>query len=495
MKTEVKNFAKKIACMLAMVVTVALPATAFSEFETVQPGHEDSVVSSGQVERNTLEAGFSHFIALLDDGHVISMVEDNSKAYGQYNVSDWDDIISVAAGFFFSVGLKSDGTVVGTGAESGFSGSENWTDIVDIACGAGHSVGLKSNGTVVAVGDNDSGQINVSDWTDIVNISAGSWHTIGLKKDGTVVATGSNSYGQCDVGNWRDIVDIAGNNWVTVGLRSDGTMVYAGGWGDASDKRVLEELKRWRNIVSVKAYDSTTIFGIRSDGVLLSLGDGEKPDVIDAAYIRGDGTCMYLRPDCTIECNKSKFEKEVNEKLQGKKIQPPTVYERMDNEEAETTQDTGIWVVKAYVDEFNLPTDEKYIVNSVPFNGTFRNSATSNSELNAYLFYTRAQNYDILSVELWEYGRYHVNNPFSQSRKYNVTVMDKDGYKSSVEGVMYSDSYDLYFLDEQPVLDALKKGGTVRFSITEKENSLTKYVITIEDAAGFSSVYNSFWSK
>lgn len=48
MKTEVKNF-EKIACMLATVVIIAvLHATAFSEFEAVQPGYEDSVVSSGR---------------------------------------------------------------------------------------------------------------------------------------------------------------------------------------------------------------------------------------------------------------------------------------------------------------------------------------------------------------------------------------------------------------------------------------------------------------
>ena len=68
-----------------------------------------------------------------------------------------------------------------------------------------HTVGLKSDGTVVAVGDNSSGQCDVSDWSDIVAISAGGHFTVGLKSDGTVVAVGSNKYGQCDVGNWTDI--------------------------------------------------------------------------------------------------------------------------------------------------------------------------------------------------------------------------------------------------------------------------------------------------
>ena len=42
-----------------------------------------------------------------------------------------------------------------------------WTDIVAVAAGYYHTVGLKSDGTVVAVGTNLYGQCNVSGWTDI----------------------------------------------------------------------------------------------------------------------------------------------------------------------------------------------------------------------------------------------------------------------------------------------------------------------------------------
>ena len=53
-----------------------------------------------------------------------------------------------------------------------------------------HTVGLKSDGTVVAVGDNASGQCNVTGWMDSVQVAAGRYHTVGLKSDGTVVAAG-----------------------------------------------------------------------------------------------------------------------------------------------------------------------------------------------------------------------------------------------------------------------------------------------------------------
>ena len=77
-----------------------------------------------------------------------------------------------------------------------------------IRAGSWYTVGLKSDGTVVAVGSNSLGQCDVEGWTDIVAVSAGARHTVGLKSDGTVVATkyiGDSKYyhGQCDVKGWK----------------------------------------------------------------------------------------------------------------------------------------------------------------------------------------------------------------------------------------------------------------------------------------------------
>ena len=42
-----------------------------------------------------------------------------------------------------------------------------WRDIVAVAAGCAYTIGLKSDGTVVAVGDNEYGQCGVSDWHSI----------------------------------------------------------------------------------------------------------------------------------------------------------------------------------------------------------------------------------------------------------------------------------------------------------------------------------------
>jgi uncharacterized repeat protein (TIGR02543 family) len=68
-----------------------------------------------------------------------------------------------------------------------------------VAAGYFYTVGLKPDGTVVAVGDNDDGQCDVGGWMGIMQVSAGGYHTVGLKSDGTVVAVGLNNDGQCDV--------------------------------------------------------------------------------------------------------------------------------------------------------------------------------------------------------------------------------------------------------------------------------------------------------
>ncbi|MBO5555751.1 MAG: hypothetical protein J5927_01065 [Oscillospiraceae bacterium] len=111
--------------------------------------------------------------------------------YNQCNISQWEDIVTVSAGAYHTIGLRADGTVVATGNnKNGQCNVKSWENIVDIATGTAYSVGLKTDGTVVSVGTNEDNRSDVSKWKDIVAISAGDAHTVGLKADGTVVATG-----------------------------------------------------------------------------------------------------------------------------------------------------------------------------------------------------------------------------------------------------------------------------------------------------------------
>ena len=154
--------------------------------------------------------------------------------------------------------------------------------------------------------------------------------------------------------------------------------------------------------------------------------------------------------------------------------------------ESETTQDTGIWEKRAYVDEFDLPTDEYYISNKEPIVGKFSNSATTDSPLCVFIYFEEG----IMSIKLIEYGSYVVKNPYSEDRVYNIVMMDTFGEKHYFDGVMPSEFERIFFdgANSDTIIEALSENGTVRFAITEADNATTKYIFTIEDTTGFSDI-------
>ena len=217
-----------------------------------------------------VDAGWYFTVGLTSNGTVVG-VGDNYN--GQYNVGSWTDIIQIAAGDAHTVGLKSDGTVVAVGHNLyGQCDVGNWTDIIQVAAGEGHTVGLKADRTVVAVGKNTSGQCNIGDWADIVQVAAGVAHTVGLQLDGTVVAVGYNNYGQCDVGSWTGITQVAAGGWGhTLGLKSNGSVAAV---GDNSYGQC--DVGAWMDITQVAAHVHTV--GLKSDHTAVAVGVGGDPE-------------------------------------------------------------------------------------------------------------------------------------------------------------------------------------------------------------------------
>ena len=97
-----------------------------------------------------------------------------------------------------------------------------------IAVGFYHTVGLRQNGTVVACGHNQYGQCDTGEWKHATAVAAGAYHTLALLSDGTVVACGDNTYGQCDVTQWKNVVQITASDYNSAALLSDGTVVTCG---------------------------------------------------------------------------------------------------------------------------------------------------------------------------------------------------------------------------------------------------------------------------
>jgi len=208
-------------------------------------------------------AGASATVSRPDDRSISHLAADSSSAAPAMalNTPEGEVIPMVAAGDGYTVGLKSDGTVVAVGQnDDGQCNVDGWTDITQVAAGLSHTVGLKSDGTVIAVGQNNDGQCDVDGWTDITRVAAGGWHTVGLKSDGTVVAVGQNYEGQCNVGGWTDITRVAAGTWHTVGLKSDGTVVAT-----------AYNVSGWTDVTLVTAGSYHTV-GLKSDGTVVAVG-------------------------------------------------------------------------------------------------------------------------------------------------------------------------------------------------------------------------------
>jgi len=194
----------------------------------------------------SVDGGYSHSIALLEDGRVMAWGSNNTQQLGNNSIDESSflpiyvngpndetfltNVIAVAAGKHHSVALCSDGTVWtwGTntdgqlGSNTPINQSQNrptqvlssnatgfLSDIVAISAGAYHTLALTKSGTVLAWGKNDTGQLGlgsdalnhqiplpINELTGIKQISAGESHSLARKSNGTVWAWGNNANGQ-----------------------------------------------------------------------------------------------------------------------------------------------------------------------------------------------------------------------------------------------------------------------------------------------------------
>ena len=174
---------------------------------------------------------------------------------------------AIAAGYYHTVGLKSDGTLwfwgrnysgqLGDGITGNFAykntptqestGATDWSAIAP--GGMSHTVALKSNGTLWAWGNNQVGQLGdgtttnkatptqIGSDTNWSAVATGYEHTVGLKSDGTLWGWDLNEDGPLGDGTTADKTtptqeSTGATNWSaiaagedhTVGLKSDGTL-------------------------------------------------------------------------------------------------------------------------------------------------------------------------------------------------------------------------------------------------------------------------------
>jgi len=139
---------------------------------------------------------------------------------------------------------------------------------------------------------------------------------------------------------------------------------------------------------------------------------------------------------------------------------------------------TGMWSVNHYVDEFGEPTKQSYITNTLTISGSFSNTATQDSRLNVTFLISNSSN---ISIQLYEYAG---NNPVKaySSNSYSVLIQDKDGKRLKLTATNYSDRLHFDESESWQLNNALMKGGSLKFKIIEIETPTTQYEFSIENA-------------
>ena len=262
-------------------------------------GTVDTPIRATSSNRDWLQVatGGDHTVALRSDGTLWSW---GLSVYGQLG----DGTYSTDVYNFTALLHKSIPVQVGT--------DNDW---VSVAASDYYTLALKSDGTMWEWGDNTLGSFGHPDITggpytnkpkqigrdhDWVNISAGAWHSLALKSDGTLWAWGENGAGcfgngqaggnpgadevepvQCSGKENSDWVSISASARFSVGLKSDGSLWS---WGDNERGQLGLGYQGGTHLIPFqiiigKDYDWTTIstggdhtLALKSNGTLWSWG-------------------------------------------------------------------------------------------------------------------------------------------------------------------------------------------------------------------------------
>ena len=278
-----------------------------------------------------LATGWYHSLALRSDGTIWAWGYNGFGALGDGTTTDkvtpfpgggsLTNVIDVAAGQYFSMALKNDGTVwswgynangqLGDGTTTGKTTPVQvilLTGVTQIAAGQNHSLALKSDGTVWAWGYNGYGQlgngtttsassaVQVTGLSGVVRIAAGAYSSMALKSDGTVWAWGNNGYGELgdggtlssssivSVSGLNNVIDIAMGDYHALAVKGDGS-VWAWGYngygelgnGTTTNQSTPVQVSQPTGFANLKAVAAGSYFSIalKSDGTLWAWGHND----------------------------------------------------------------------------------------------------------------------------------------------------------------------------------------------------------------------------
>lgn len=141
-------------------------------------------------------------------------------------------LISAATGQYHSVGIMTDGTVIGWGDDGDPERPPEGLKAISVAAGEDHSLALKPDGTVVGWGDDYYGEtIPPAGLTDVIEIETGNNFAIAMQEDGTTVAWGYENYvpDLMPAGLKVKAMSAPVDEKYVLAVKLDGSLI---GWGD-----------------------------------------------------------------------------------------------------------------------------------------------------------------------------------------------------------------------------------------------------------------------
>ncbi|MFC1742761.1 RCC1 domain-containing protein [Candidatus Riflebacteria bacterium] len=291
--------------------------------------------------------GGDHSLAIKSDGTMLAWGSNNdgqcglgddsdSNVYFPTQVLNLTDVIAIAAGYYHSLAVKSDGTAWAWGSHDsgqlgigGDADSYQYTPVqVGVAPPTSSSSSTTSSSSSTTTGAPPPAPNSILPISGVIAVAAGYEHSLALRSDGTVWAWGYDSSGQLGDGNdgnseeyfpvqvgvldstttssssssttassvpLTDVTAIAAGEGHSLALKSDGT-VWA--WGDngygqigqggesSSKYYVPVQVAGLSDVVAIAAgYYSS--FALKSDGTAWGWGNSSY-DMLGAAAIDGE---------------------------------------------------------------------------------------------------------------------------------------------------------------------------------------------------------------
>ena len=155
--------------------------------------------------------------------------------FGTHNAALWTDITELFVGGYHVYGLKTDGTVVAAGdvinpyaGYVGLHAPEKWEDIVSLAAGKDFVIGVDRSGKMYYAGLPRGELSGVALWQDMEQMTAVQGFAMGLDRKGMVHTWSSETQlwrmwdDRDEAANWKNIVSLEASLKLAGGIDKDG---------------------------------------------------------------------------------------------------------------------------------------------------------------------------------------------------------------------------------------------------------------------------------